>query len=290
MQDSWEQSIILRKTKNNFQVLPPVQSFINQEHFINTENLGLEKDLALYIGEDNSPLPLTEDREGYHGQRHFDYWLSGLEEFLKITTLYKKYVPEDQSDAKILDFGCASGRVLRHFATQSKYECWGCDINENHVQWCNDYLPNKVKVFQNTSLPHLQIPDGFFDLSYCLSVFTHIEEFETSWLCEFKRIMKPNGIAYVTIHDETSWKNMPKDWGVGHAVINHPDFEQKWIEEGFPNEKFVSRWINSQSYSSNVFYKLSYIHRVWSKFFKILEVIPMGSNYQTVLILQNSVG
>ena len=92
----------------------------------------------------------------------------------------------------------------------------------------------------------------------------------------------------MTIHDEVSWKNMPKDWGVGHALLNHPNFEKKWLDEGFPDDKFVSRYFANKSYSSNVFYKIEYIKKVWGKFFEIKEIIPMGSLYQTVLILQKS--
>ncbi len=288
MTTTWENSIIIKGTKNEFSVLPSVSNFITQEHYIDIKQLNLESDLNEYVKKDTAALPLTEDREGYHDQRHYDYWLSGLDEYQKIKCESQNAGLNYNNKVRVLDFGCASGRVLRHFAFQNETESWGCDINENHVNWCNKYLGKQARVFQNTSLPHLQIDDNFFDLVYCLSVFTHIEAFETSWLCELRRVLKPGGIAYITIHDETSWNNMPKDWGVGHAVINNPQFDPKWLETGFPNEKFISRWAADKSYTSNVFYKLSYIHEVWSKFFNIHKVIPMGSNYQTVLVLQNN--
>ena len=288
MNANWENSIIIPATKIDFKVLPAVGQFITQPHFIDLNNLGLEKEISEYLKKDSYPVPLPEDREGYYDDRHYDFWLSGLEEYLKIKRSAEKAGVSLNADTRILDFGCASGRVLRHFALQSESVCWGCDINENHVAWCNKYLPPNARVFQNSSLPHLQIQDNYYDVIYCMSVFTHIETFETSWLCEINRILKPGGIAYVTIHDETSWENMPKDWGVGYAIINHPEFKEKWLAEGFPHEKFVSRWQADKSYSSNVFYKQKYIHRVWGKFMKIVDTIPMGSNYQTVMILQKN--
>ncbi|QNA43841.1 class I SAM-dependent methyltransferase [Lacibacter sediminis] len=288
MNTSWESSVILAATKTNFEVLPSVGMFATQEHYIDVTKIELEEELNVYLKKDTHPLPVTEDREGYYDDRHYDYWLSGLIEFLRIRSISEKYIGKIGKETKVLDFGCASGRVLRHFALQSTTVSWGCDINENHVLWCNKYLPNNSIVFQNTSLPHLQIADNFLDLIYCLSVFTHIESFETSWLCELNRILKPGGIAYITIHDENSWQIMPKDWGVGYAVINHPEFNEEWLTAGFPNEKFISRWQNNKSYTSNVFYRLSYIEHVWSKFFSIKEIIPNGSNYQTVLILQKN--
>ncbi|MEJ0102858.1 MAG: class I SAM-dependent methyltransferase [Bacteroidota bacterium] len=286
MNKNWESSIIIQKTKENFKILPSVGQYITQQHYTDISKLNLDDDVSTYLKRDSYPIPLTEDREGYFDDRHYDFWLDGLSEFLKIKRNCERASVIFEANTKILDFGCATGRVLRHFALQSIVECWGCDINENHVIWCNRYLPPSVKVFQNSSLPHLMIEENFFDVIYCLSVFTHIETFETSWLCEIRRVLKKGGIAYVTIHDETSWENMPKDWGVGYALTNHPEFQEKWLKEGFPNEKFVSRWQADKSYSSNVFYKIDYIRNVWGKFFNILDIIPMGSNYQTVLILQ----
>lgn len=287
MSNAWENSIIITGTKTEFKTLQPVAYYAPKETTPHPE-LELPADITKYIQKDVAPLPVTEDREGYHGDEHYEHWLSGLSDYVKIVAAAKSSGLQLNSKSRVLDFGCASGRVLRHFAAQSEVQAWGCDISENHVVWCNQYLPDKVKVFQNTSLPHIQVEDNFFDVIYAMSVFTHIESFETSWLCELYRALKPRGIAYVTIHDETSWKDMPLDWGAGFAVTKHPDFKKEWLKAGFPGEKFVSRWHDDKSYSSNVFYKLEYIKRVWGKFFTIKKVIPKGSAYQTVVILQKT--
>jgi len=285
MTNTFENSIIIKSNKQSYTVLSSVNNYLTQEHFIDVNSLGLERGINEYTKKDTAPLPSTEDREGYYESRHYDFWLSGLEEYQKIKRESAEAGLNIDNHLKVLDFGCASGRVLRHFLYQSNADIWGCDINEDHVTWCNKFLSGRSRIFQNTSLPHLQVEDNFFDIVYCLSVFTHIETFETSWLCEIRRILKPGGIAYITIHDETSWKNMP-DWGVRRAIVNHPEFNPIWLETGFPNEKFVSRWAEDKSYTSNVFYKLSYIKNIWSRFFSIVKVIPMGSSYQTVLILK----
>lgn len=288
MTNTWENSIIIRNKKAAFTPLPPVNNFTMQEHYTSIENMNLTYGIEEHIKKDPGPLPATEDREGYHDTRHYDFWLSGLEEYYKIRREATEAGLNFDNTLRVLDFGCASGRVLRHFLYQSKADIWGCDINEDHVIWCNKYLSGRSKVFQNTSLPHLQLEDNYLDIVYCLSVFTHIEAFETSWLCEIRRILRPGGIAYITIHDETSWNNMPKDWGVGRAILNHPEFNPSWLQTGFPDEKFISRWAEDKSYSSNVFYKLSYIRNIWSRFFSIAKVIPMGSTYQTVLVLKKN--
>ncbi len=40
---------------------------------------------------------------------------------------------------RVLDFGCGSGRVLRHFAELSKdVELWGCDIDRPSIEWLQE--------------------------------------------------------------------------------------------------------------------------------------------------------
>lgn len=282
----WEDSLIIRSKKTSFKNLGPASDYTKQKSNIDPAEIKLPKPIAYYVKNDPYPTPSTEDRENYCGDNHFEFWLSGLFDYKKISDVAKRQKIAINKDTRIFDFGCASGRVLRHFAAHTKAQSWGCDISEDHVTWCNKYLSKDMKVFQNTSIPQLQIEDNFFDITYAMSVFTHIESFETSWLCEILRITKPGGIAYVTVHDESAWKLMPKEWGVGHALRQHPDFDTKWLKTGFPGEKFVSRWHEDKSYSSNVFYQLEYIKKVWGKFFDIKEVIPGGSAYQTVLVLQ----
>jgi 2-polyprenyl-3-methyl-5-hydroxy-6-metoxy-1,4-benzoquinol methylase len=279
MNKSWEDSLVIAGSKSRFKTLGKPAEYMP---------FTTGKKVRGMVANDSHPLPTTEDRENYHGDRHFDYWLSGLEDYKKITNAAHATGIEINQHTRVLDLGCASGRVIRHFASQSSAQVWGCDISENHVTWCNRYLSKSTKVFQNTALPHLQISDSYFDIVFAMSVFTHIESFETAWLCELDRILKPGGIAYVTIHDENSWQNMPKDWGVGPAVRNHPDFNEAWINKGFPGDKIVFRWHPDKSYSSNVFYKQKYIKRVWGKFFTIEQTIPNGSAYQTVLVLKKN--
>jgi SAM-dependent methyltransferase len=51
-----------------------------------------------------------------------------------------------------------------------------------------------------TTAPHVPFEDRTFDLIYCGSVFTHISELAEAWLLELRRILRPGGYVYVTIH------------------------------------------------------------------------------------------
>jgi hypothetical protein len=67
------------------------------------------------VKRDRSLLPKTSDREGYYGDNHIAYWASGLRDYQILTDLARKH---DVQIRDYFDFGCASGRVIRHFAAQ----------------------------------------------------------------------------------------------------------------------------------------------------------------------------
>src|SRR5512135_3294170 len=92
--------------------------------------LASDPELGDCVKRDRIPIPAPEDREGYYGDRHFCYWLSGLYDYKQIL----HHVPEAKESGTIVDFGGASGRVARHFlANQPAANIIVADLNINHV-------------------------------------------------------------------------------------------------------------------------------------------------------------
>jgi SAM-dependent methyltransferase len=237
---------------------------------------------------DRFPLPSTEDREGYYGPDHFSYWASGLTD---ARLLMKAAAAHNVSVNDYLDLGCATGRVYRHFAVQwPQMRTIGCDINRLHVEWCNANLPQNSLVFQNHSIPSLPLPDSSVDLVSAFSVFTHIEALETAWLMELRRILRPGGIAWITLHSEFTLHEMDETWPLWMPVMTHPDASKKLEpQRNFTGDRMVLRYLGSRSYSSNVFYKLDYVKRHWGRIFEIAEVRRRCPSYQDVLILKKGI-
>ena len=105
-----------------------------------------------------------------------------------------------QGFESILDFGCGSGRLIRHVHQYTDAALFGTDYNPRLIEWCRSNLPFG---FFSTNLP--RPPLGFdaqsFDYIYARSVFTHLtEERQNEWLMEFHRLLKPGGILYFTTH------------------------------------------------------------------------------------------
>jgi 2-polyprenyl-3-methyl-5-hydroxy-6-metoxy-1,4-benzoquinol methylase len=104
---------------------------------------------------------------------------------------------------RVLDLGCASGRLIRWLADIAETcEIWGVDINAHQIAWCHENLSPPFNFATSTTLPHLPFEDKYFDLIYCGSVFTHIDDLTEAWLLEIKRIIKPGGRAYITVRDK----------------------------------------------------------------------------------------
>ncbi len=234
------------------------------------------------------PLPPTNIREGYYGPHHYSYWASGLRHMQMLMDSAKR---NDVNVKRYLDFGCATGRVIRHFAVQEpQIETYGSDLNRHHVEWVNTHLPGNVTAFMNRSIPSLPLPDSYLDLVSAYSVFTHIEAFETSWLMELRRIMKPGAIAWITLQSHHTWLDIEESWPLYGALKNHKDFPGLADREPMTEDRRVFRWRNNRSYSSHVFYSLDYIHRVWGRIFEIAEFHRRHPGFQDVVILKNTKG
>jgi SAM-dependent methyltransferase len=111
---------------------------------------------------------------------------------------------------RVLDFGCGCGRTIRWFlpdAADPEYsgvEFHGVDVDAQAIAWCKEHL-HGGHFSANPLLPPLSYPPEFFDVIYCFSVFTHLDEaMQDLWLAELGRILKPGGLLLMTVHAESA--------------------------------------------------------------------------------------
>jgi SAM-dependent methyltransferase len=251
-----------------------------------TADLLGDKSLNDYLKHDTYPIPSSSDREGYNVNRDATYYLNGLADFLKVLRTAENY---ELTINSYLDFGCASGRVLRHFCCQTEIPTlWGSDINGRHIRWLNDYLPRRLRLIHNHSLPTLPLPDQSMDLITAFSVFTHIDTFETAWLAEISRILKPNGLVYLTVQNDASWQFLrqsgPKQVLVERLTAQHPTFAGD-LASALPDYRLDYRHTQVGPYRAVVFHSDAYLHRTWGRYFQIEEIRPLDHGvHQSVLI------
>jgi ubiquinone/menaquinone biosynthesis C-methylase UbiE len=81
-------------------------------------------------------------------------------------------------------------------------------------------------LFANTTtLPHVPYEDNYFDLIYAGSVFTHIADLADAWLLELKRILRPGGMLYVTVHDDHTLEVLRADFPDYYLTRLELDYE-----------------------------------------------------------------
>jgi SAM-dependent methyltransferase len=286
--EDWASTIAKTEHSEQMQALQCVAHYAGAERWIHFDRVLLEHSLEEYVGRDPWPLPYTGDREGYHGDRHYDYWLSGLKDYLSIKHALRRQNSTLSRAAPALDFGCATGCVLRHLlCNEPDVELWGADIDVRLIDWILRYLGDKPRVFHGTILPFLPIEDNFFGLLYALSVFTHIDELDLAWLCKLRRILRPGGIAYVTVHTDDTWDLLGPNHMLYYVLIEQPRFNvtPESFRAPMPTERLVFKW-PGQVNNSAILFSTVYLHRVWGRFLDVVEIIRAGSDYQDVVLLR----
>jgi SAM-dependent methyltransferase len=109
----------------------------------------------------------------------------------------------DWAGKKVLDFGCGVGRTLSQFGAEAESaEFWGCDIHGPSVDWMRRSICPPFHIFQNGARPPLPLADGYFDLIYAWSVYTHITDDWADWLLEHRRLLADDGLLLVSFLGE----------------------------------------------------------------------------------------
>lgn len=116
--------------------------------------------------------------------------------------------------ARVLDFGCSSGRIVRVLAAvYPEIEFTACDPDVGAVRWAAENLPG-IAFFANDVEPPLPFADDHFDAVYAIGIWTHYSEpAALRWLDEMRRIVRPGGHLVLTSHGYRSVEFHAGGWG-----------------------------------------------------------------------------
>jgi SAM-dependent methyltransferase len=104
------------------------------------------------------------------------------------------------SDAtKIMDFGCAWGRIIRFWMRDILPEnLHGFDVEDRFLTLAREHVPGPRYTLSKPT-PPLPVETASLDLIYAFSVFSHLPQtIADAWIAEFARVLKPGGIACLT--------------------------------------------------------------------------------------------
>lgn len=125
-----------------------------------------------------------------------------LQELMKIGKV-------SMNEYKILDAGCGNGRMLRRFADLGieSENCYGVDVSSKVI----DYAKYNSPACMNYEAGDISELDKFdnhmFDIIGCFGVLIHIldDNYINKIANEFDRVLKKDGIVFVTITDNSKW-------------------------------------------------------------------------------------
>jgi SAM-dependent methyltransferase len=228
---------------------------------------------------DRLPLPPAHLRMGYSVDSDELYLRGGEASAASLRTIMQEYGLALQNGSAMLDWGCATGRVLRWFLPlANEIELWGVDQDELSMVWAKENLNPPFHFVTCSAYPHLPFADNKFGLIYGLSVFTHLAHFRDLWLMEMQRILQHDGYAIFTIHDE-------------HTV-------QFFIENGrpawIPADLALPEIANHETtiiqgnlwYETYTFFTGAYIRKEWGRYFQVLGIRPFSDGYQSAVVLR----
>jgi len=231
-------------------------------------------------GTTNGRLPTPPEHLWLGYGRTIEEWLeSGQRHVEKMRSILADAGHSFAPGSRVLELGCAAGRMLRFLEdVAERGEVWGTDISGEHIVWCKQHLSPPFHFFITTTTPHLPFSDGYFDLIYAGSVFTHIDDLADTWLLELRRLLKPGGRLYITIHDEHTIRILGEEpHDLSKTLFCRKDYFENRDYEMFT----IGRFMRSQ-----VFYDSDYLVRTLNPFFELESVTPAAYGFQTAVLLR----
>lgn len=260
-----------------------------------------------FHAKDRHPIPDTKARNGYMGDRHFEFWRSGLELYL-----LQKYVlklhdvdisnpPAHLLPFRMLDFGGSTGRLSRHWHIhEPTIEVITSDTNVQAVGFI--CMLGLGKAFHNDFVPPLAIQSNSVSFFTALSVWTHMSPaVAISWFKEVRRVLKPGGYAWITIMGDHTWSrlhhNKEKDLLYKHIIggaeklVPDRGFPKNFTAKDlakhprmpYPFTYFMAEWhwpykpgVVGEFYL-NSFITYEFIRREVSSILEVVDIYPQNS-------------
>jgi SAM-dependent methyltransferase len=224
---------------------------------------------------------------------------SGREDCEMMSSLLARSGAPIEHAERILELGCAGGRMLRwltHLAPQT--QLWGLDIWSSAILWCQEHLSPPCYFATNTTVPHLPFEDRSFDLVYCGSVFTHLDDLAETWFLELHRILRPGARLYFSVNDlhavrvfdgdadEDAYPRYHERTGGKHnwdvfvaACAQRPDYQRFRNGEAY-------MLAMGRSISAHVMWDSEVLARRLDYGFRTCSITPEAYGHQTAVLLE----
>lgn len=238
--------------------------------------LGGMREFAVHVEKDGLPLPPPRLRNRVAGTSDAEAFVNvgrGMKK--RMTHVLQSAGYEFSSFQNILDFGCGSGRLIRHFRDEAQHAAiYGSDIDEEAIVWCQRHLPFAHTIV-NGHAPPLPFADASFDLIFSVSIFTHLnEEHQHQWLADLARVAKPGALLLLTVQCRR----------LGPLSDQEVEHFRKHGFVYFKARTADRRIIGLPEFYQAARHSKQYIAREWSQYFEIVNQIP-GPQFQQDIVV-----
>jgi predicted SAM-dependent methyltransferase len=132
----------------------------------------------------------------------------------------------------------------------------------------------------NSYMPPSPFVANSFDLSYAISVFTHLEdERQFAWRSELHRIAKPGALLILTVNGEHVYQRLS------------PSEQERLHARGFMFLSAVTgrlKFDGLPDFYQMAYHRREYINREWTKYFQVLCYLDHAvNNHQDAVLLRN---
>jgi SAM-dependent methyltransferase len=213
------------------------------------------------------PIPPAINRMRVGSRTVSQFMRSGKNCYDPINDAINLFYKEQKTKKIMLDFGAGVGRTLHYFNLNDNYLLYACDVDLSAVEYLTKSFP-KVQVSNNKFEPPLIYPSDFFDIIYSVSVWTHLPlNLQEPWLDEMHRILKPGGLALITIIGVYGYKRKTHLQAVNYSC-------EELISEGIKYCDYKDIENNpgvGKSYGAT-YQTIDYTRNHWNKKFSILDI------------------
>lgn len=182
------------------------------------------------------------------------------------------------SHMDVLDFACGPGRVICEFRTHTR-ECrmYGSDIDAEAIAWAQLHLADVAAFSVNGAAAPSDFRDNQFDVIYCVSLFTHLDEpAQDQWLREMARILKPGGMFVTTAHGRhtlVSCTTAERAQLQRDGFVYRVDRRGRFKVDGLPD------------FYQTAFHTRAYVAAHWGSVLPIVRHIEGGLNGQQDIVI-----
>jgi SAM-dependent methyltransferase len=147
-------------------------------------------------------------------------------------------------------------------------------------------------------VPHLPFEDRSFDLVYCGSLFTHIDDLAEAWFLELHRILRSGGRLYFSINDRNAigifdGRGKPDSYPRFHERNGGKEVWDAFVAAysqlpGYRGLRSGDAYMVTmgRSMHSNVMWDTEVLCRRLSYGYRSCSITPEGYGHQTTVLLE----